>query len=73
MPESGTSGSERGRDGQPPGLLDFKCPRWSYLSNTLLQTFFCHPYAVYMRLNTLPILISSSARLIGIQGIGDDL
>jgi hypothetical protein len=30
MPELGTSGSVRGRDGQPPGLLDLQSYRETY-------------------------------------------
>ena len=32
MPESGTSGSVRDRDGQPPGLLDRDCYREAYIN-----------------------------------------
>lgn len=37
MPELGTSGSVRGRDGQPPGLLDRKFLGEAYLVPPYLQ------------------------------------
>jgi len=35
MPELGTSGSVRGRDGQPPGLLDLRYYRKASYSDSI--------------------------------------
>jgi hypothetical protein len=48
MPELGTSGSVRGRDGQPPGLLDRDYYRKARLWSSLLVVFmlYCWQHSI---------------------------